>query len=162
MEFKCICENTAKSFKTKDEDAIFVCGTTIDFKKMRDVLKMKASPEKDEALQQVDLGCNMKMMEDEVDFLQNELNVSIERKLFPKCEHNLLARLGISTSDKNYGKLYFSCNVIVPDVSCNFFKWFDECDEPKQPTPSKRKLQEEEEEMKPKLKKVSRKKQKLV
>jgi len=52
------------------EDVIFMCGTKIDFKKMRDVLKMKTSPEKDEALEQLDLGCNMKMKEAEVDFLQ--------------------------------------------------------------------------------------------
>jgi len=157
-KFTCFCGKTANSFKTKNEDVILMCGTKIDFKKMRDVLKMKDSSEKDEALKQLDLGCNMKMKQDEVDFLQNELDVDIERKLFPKCKHKLLARLGISTSDRNNGKLYFTCNVKTPDLPCNFFKWFDECDEPQQSTTSKRKLREEEvEEVEEKEKKKKKK-----
>ena len=62
MEFACFCGQKAKSFKTKNKETIFMCGTEIDFKKMkamREVLKMKASEEKEEALKQLGLGYNM-------------------------------------------------------------------------------------------------------
>jgi len=162
MEFVCFCGDKAKTFKYKNGEAIFMCGKSIDFGKLREVLKMKDSTEKDDALQQLELGCNMKMKQDEVDFLQNELDVDIERKLFPKCKHQLLARLGISTSDRNNGRLYFTCNVKTPDLPCNFFKWFDECDEQQQSTTSKRKLREEEEEEEEEEKQVKQSKPKKL
>ena len=171
MEFVCFCGEKAKSFQCKNGESIFTCGQVVDFKKMREVLKMKASPEKDKALQKLDLGCNMRLKRDELCLLQEKLDdIVMERKHIPKCEHQLFARLGISSSFRNNERLYFSCNVKVPDIPCSYFKWFDEYDEPEQSKKSKRKCRDEEEEeeeeeeetvkySKPKL---SRKKQKLV
>ena len=124
MDFVCFCGEKAKTFECKNGESIFSCGTVIDFKKMREVMKMKKSIEKDVAIQKLELGCNMKMKKDEMHFLQNELMMNeLIGRSFPKCEHKLFARLGISASDQNNGRVYFSCNVKVPDIPCKFFKW---------------------------------------
>ena len=158
MEFPCFCDQKAKSFQCKNGDVIFICGTDIDFKKMREVLMMKASPEKEEALQKLDLGCNMKMKGEDIYVLYVEANAPVKREHIPKCEHHLLARVGVSSSKQNLGRIYFSCNTKVPDVPCNFFQWFDEKPKPKS---KKRKHPDEESSFKNKeSKKLSRKKQK--
>ncbi|KXJ18352.1 hypothetical protein AC249_AIPGENE28098 [Exaiptasia diaphana] len=93
---------------------------------MREALMMKASEEKEKAIQKLDLGCNMRMKGEDVHLTQKAQDKPLERRQLPKCEHNLMARVGINTSDQNKGRIYFSCNVKVPDLPCSFFQWFDE------------------------------------
>lgn len=136
--FVCFCGRAAKTFETKNGLCFFTCGTAVDFKKMSAIYKMKASKEKDKALEEIDMGCNMKINENEISFLQKELKEKPDRCNFPKCDHGLFAKLGISASEKNNGRLFFTCNVKLPDLSCKFFQWYDE------PKPAVKRKQEEE------------------
>lgn len=123
--FLCFCGTPAKSFRTRTGGSMYYCGTSVDFEKLCAIYKMRTSKEKDEALQQVDLGCNMRFNDNEISFLQTELKEFPDKSNFPKCNHNLIAKLGICSSERNNGRLFFTCNAKIPDVSCQFFEWYD-------------------------------------
>ena len=123
--FVCFCGNPAKSFKNKNGVTFFTCGTKMDFKRLSDIYKMKVNEGRDEALKQVDLGCNMRLNENEISFIQNQLKETPGRRNFLKCQHDLIAKLGISSSETNNGKLFYTCNVKFPDRPCKFFHWYD-------------------------------------
>ena len=44
---------------------------------------------------------------------------------FPKCAHRLITNLRMAKSEKNMGRLFFSCPVEGPNTPCAFFQWVD-------------------------------------
>ena len=60
------------------------------------------------------LGCNMNLKLSDAEQLESIHEWCF--KDFPKCEHNLYAKLSISHS-KNDGK------ALYPDIECGFFEW---------------------------------------
>jgi hypothetical protein len=113
--------------KTNDYNggAYFKCGTKLNYTSITALLKQaKGKNEKDRILQAMNLGCKMNLKKEDYISMDRRL-FSIKPKNFPKCNHGLFAKIGISRSQKHNGRTFLSCPTQYPDVSCNYFEWSD-------------------------------------
>lgn len=118
----CFCKTPAKTYSNKKGNTMVRCGVELDYKKIvKKLQKLTSQKEKRSALKKMALGCNMNLKLSDAEQLQSIGNWCF--KTFPKCQHDLHAKLGISHSKNNDGKAFWTCPVQYPDIGCEFFQW---------------------------------------
>jgi hypothetical protein len=123
----CFCKTPARSYSTKNGYKMVKCGVVLNYPKIQDKLKkLKTKRERHEALKTMKLDCNMNLNFKDAQQLGSSHGWQI--KSFPKCEHNLFAKLLVCHSTTNEGKVFWTCPVQYPNIDCGFFEWANKKD----------------------------------
>ena len=81
------------------------CGVVLDYGKIgKKLRKLKTKKERRSAIKIMALSCNMNLKLSDAEQLESFHEWCF--KAFPKCEHNLYAKLGIGHSKNNDGKAF--------------------------------------------------------
>ena len=155
----CFCGRPCQSYQAKSTGETYLkCGAVLDYGAIRKKLdKYKNKSNRATKLARMRLGCNLNVKKSHYSQLYPTLFCTDFRE-FPKCHHDLFVRTGVSQSDRNKGRTFFSCPVSYPDMDCGYFHWFDgkmpEADEEESDTDS------EEEDLLPPPPKIKQEKKK--
>lgn len=147
---ECFCQEPCKSYKTDpkngDPTTWLKCGTKINYKELyAELKKIKGKVKKNKFLRNQPLGCILNVKEDDDLAIEPDL-WQFSPKVFPKCSgHDVFVKMGISHSEDNDGRTFFSCAVAYPNIPCDYFAWADDCINQMKDYPMSDEEEEEEE-----------------
>lgn len=123
----CFCRVGARStLSKKDKKTIYFCGTIVDYNAISKADRIRDARERENALKELNLGCNLKLNEDDLKAIYTTFGGSQNlptMKMFPQCYCHLFTKMCVSHSSKNNNRPFFACAAPLPNYSCGYFKW---------------------------------------
>ena len=122
----CFCGQPCQTYEAKKTGETYLkCGVQLNYEAIRKKMqKYKNKRDREGKLARMKLGCNLNLKKSCYDKLHPRLFEKDFRQ-FPKCHHDLYVRTGLSQSERNTNRTFFTCSATYPNLDCGYFEWFD-------------------------------------